>query len=60
MRNEIADRLAKGQQLIEEVEDMTEETTPATHLDIGDAVRTACPLKWQKRLDAGNTGRYTI
>ena len=37
---------------------MFEETTPATYLDIRNAVRTQYLVKWQKRSNAGNTGRH--
>ena len=55
MRNETADRPAKT--AAEEAEAMSEQTTPATHLDIRNVVRISCLVKWQKRWNAGNTGR---
>ena len=57
MGNEIQDRLAKTAAEVEE--EMSEETTPETHLDIRNAVRTSCLVKLWKRLDAGNKDRHT-
>ena len=54
--NEIADKLAK--QAAEEAEKMPELSTPVTVFDIKAAVQESENIKWQKRWDAGNTGRH--
>ena len=53
--NEIADQLAKT--AAEEAERMPEVTNPVTALDIKTAVQESCNIKWQKRWEAGATGR---
>ena len=53
--NEIADQLAKA--AAEEAERMPEVTYRVTALDIKIAVQESCNIKWQKRWEAGVTGR---
>ena len=53
--NEIADQLAKT--AAKEAERMPEFTNLVTALDIKTAVQISCNIKWQKRWEAGATGR---
>ena len=53
--NEIADQLAKT--AAEGAERMPEVTNLVTALDIKTAVQESCNIKWQKRWEAGATGR---